>query len=244
MSEAAAPVSTAKVTVSPEEFTFVKYDSAEIAAIVAELAEQLEIANPIQVIVDETTPLAKVYEEIDAASSDAMITLHAESGALEDRQHPMSFSADNARESLGRILLRAHDRMRPDFADAPGDLDLTLEQNAAWDTYCAGRLARMGVARQPAALALQPPQPVRFPRRRRRALRSTLVGRRPQLVRRHGRLTPSNPVCTAVRGGVPMRWVRHGGAVDARSACASRGRAPCPAAASGRRDCRPTTRTG
>ncbi len=144
MSETTA-VSTAKVTVSPDEFTFVKYDSATIAAIVAELAEQLEIANPITVIVDETTPLAKVYEEIDAASSDATITLHAESGALEDRKHPMSFSPDIARESLGRVLLRAHDRMRADFAEAPGDLDLTLEQNAAWDTYCAGRLARMGV---------------------------------------------------------------------------------------------------
>jgi len=142
---AASPVSTAKVSVSPEEFTFVRYDAAEIAAIVAELAEQLEIANPIRVVVDESTPLAKVYEEIDAASSDATITLHAESGALEDRRHPMSFSASGARESLGRVLLRAHDRMRPDFADAPADLDLTLEQNAAWDTYCAGRLARMGV---------------------------------------------------------------------------------------------------
>ena len=138
-------MSAAKVTISPEEFTFVKYDAAEIASIVAELAEQLELANPIRVIVDETTPLAKLSEEVDAASSDATITLHAESGALEDRKHPMSFSADVARESLGRILLRAHDRMRPDFADAPSDLDLTLEQNAAWDTYCAGRLARMGV---------------------------------------------------------------------------------------------------
>ncbi len=145
MPDVSAPVSTAKVTVSPEEFTFVKFDAAEITAVVAELAERLEIANPIHVAVNETTPLAKVYEEIDAASSDATITLHAESGALEDRKHPQSFSPTAARESLGRILLRAHDRMRPDFADVPRDLDLTLEQNAAWDTYCAGRLARMGV---------------------------------------------------------------------------------------------------
>jgi hypothetical protein len=141
----ASTASTAKVTVSPEEFVFVKFDGAEIAAVVAELAERLEIANPIRVVVDETTPLAKVYEEVDAASSDATITLHAQSGALEDRQHPMSFSATGAREALGRILLRARDRMRADFADAPADLDLTLTQNAAWDTYCAGRLARMGV---------------------------------------------------------------------------------------------------
>jgi len=139
-------VSTAKVTVSPEEFTFVKYDASEIATIVAELAAQLEISNRINVVVNETTPLAKVYEEIDGTSSDATITLHAESGALEDRKHPMSFSAKDARESLGRILLRAHDRMQPGFGEAPDDLDLTLAENAAWDTYCAGRLTRMGVA--------------------------------------------------------------------------------------------------
>jgi hypothetical protein len=141
----ASTASTAKVTVSPAEFIFVAYDAAEIAAVVAELAERLEVANPIRVVVDETTPLAKVYEEIDAPSSDAMITLHAQSGALEDRQHPMSFSATGAREALGRILLRARDRMRADFADAPADLDLTLTENAAWDTYCAGRLARTGL---------------------------------------------------------------------------------------------------
>ena len=136
---------TSKVTVSPAEFAFVKYDADEIAEIVGELAALLEISNPIHVIVDETTPLAKLSEELDGASSDATITLRAESGALEDRQHPMSFSADNARESFGRILLRAHDRLRPDFADVPADVDLTLEDNAAWDTYCAGRLARLGI---------------------------------------------------------------------------------------------------
>jgi len=141
-----ATAETPDITVSPAEFSFVKYDAAVIAAIVTELAEQLELANPIRVIVDETTPLAKLSEELDGTSADATITLHAESGALEDRKHPMSFSPDNARESLGRVLLRARDRLRPDFADAPGDLELTLAENAAWDTYCVGRLARLGVA--------------------------------------------------------------------------------------------------
>jgi hypothetical protein len=137
--------SAAKVKVSPEEFTFVHFDAAEITAIVTDLAARLDIANPIHVVVDETTPLAKLYEEIDGSSSDATIILHAESGALEDRRHPMSFSVDDATESLGRILLRAHDRLRPGFGDAPVDLELTLAENAAWDTHCAGRLSRMGV---------------------------------------------------------------------------------------------------
>jgi hypothetical protein len=137
--------STGKISVSPAEFTFVKYEAAVIADIVAELAAMFEISNPIKVIVDETTPLAKLSEELDGTSSDATITLRAESGALEDRRHPMSCSAAGARESFGRILLRAHDRLRPDFADVPADVDLTLEENAAWDTYCAGRLARLGI---------------------------------------------------------------------------------------------------
>ena len=68
-----------------------------------------------------------------------------QSGALEDTQHFTHFSQDAARESIGRMLLRAVDRMRDDFADVPGDYDLTLEQNAAWDTYCVARLARAGV---------------------------------------------------------------------------------------------------
>jgi len=141
-----ATAETPDITVSPAEFSFVKYDADEIAAIVAELARLLGISNPIRVMIDETTPLAKLSEELDGTSADATITLHAESGALEDRKHPMSFSPDNARESLGRVLLRARDRLRPDFADAPGDLELTLAENAAWDTYCVGRLARLGVA--------------------------------------------------------------------------------------------------
>jgi hypothetical protein len=138
-------VSAGQVTVTPGTFSFVHYDADEIASIVAELAALLGVTNPIHVVVDETTPLAKLFEELDGAGPGATITLHAESGALEDRQHPMSFSAGNARESLGRVLLRARDRLRPDFADAPADLDLTIAENAAWDTYCVGRLARLGI---------------------------------------------------------------------------------------------------
>ena len=136
---------TATVTVTPTEFSFVHYDAVEITALVAELAALVGVTNPIRVVVDETTPLAKLSEELDGDGPDATITLHTESGALEDRRHPMSFSADNARESLGRMLLRARDRMRSDFADVSSDIELSLQENAAWDTYCVGRLARLGV---------------------------------------------------------------------------------------------------
>jgi hypothetical protein len=48
--------------------------------------------------------------------------------------------------SLGRLLLRARDRLLGGFGEAPADTDLSLAQVAAWETYCAGRLERLGVS--------------------------------------------------------------------------------------------------
>ena len=138
-----------KVTVAPAQFVQVKYDAAEIAALVANLAEQLGVSNPIELQIDETTPLAKIVSELDAVSSDAMssdavIRIAAQSGALENTKVLTTLGPVQTRVAVGRMLLRARDRMRDDFADAPADNDLTREENAAWDTYCAGRLLRAG----------------------------------------------------------------------------------------------------
>jgi hypothetical protein len=133
------------VTVAPERFTLVAYDADQIAEIVRELAAQLGLSNPIRVEVDEKTPLSKMSAVVEGMSSDDTITLRLQSGALEDTRHLTNFSAARARLSLGRVMLRARDRLRPDFTDAPGDLELTNAQNAAWDAYCGGRLERLGL---------------------------------------------------------------------------------------------------
>lgn len=135
----------AHVTVTPERFALVAYDPDRIATIVRELADLLGLSNPIELEVDETTPLSKMSARIDGPSSDATIRLRVESGALEDMKNLTEFSDAHARLSLARLLLRAADRRRADFADAPGDLDLTNAQNAAWDTYCGGRMERLGL---------------------------------------------------------------------------------------------------
>lgn len=132
------------VTVTPAEFRNVRFDAQELAALVTELADEFGITNPIHLIVDEATPLAKLSARLDAAAPDATLVVRAESGALENMKQLTTFGRDRAAESLGRMMLRARDRMRADFADAPPDLELTLAQNAAWDAYCAGRLARRG----------------------------------------------------------------------------------------------------
>ena len=114
-----------KVTVAPAQFVQVKYDAAEIAALVTELAERLGVSNPIELTIDETTPLAKVTSEIDAVSSDAVIRIAAQSGAIENTKVLTTMGPVQATVSMGRMLLRARDRMRDDFADAPPDDDLT-----------------------------------------------------------------------------------------------------------------------
>jgi hypothetical protein len=144
----------AKISITPEVFSLINYDSGEIADVLRSVAERLGIANPIRLEVDETTPLSKMSAELvdengkrveGSVSSDAVVSLRVESGALEDTQHFTNFSAGRAALSLGRVLLRARDRMRPDFADVAPDVKLSLAENAAWDAYCAGRLERLGL---------------------------------------------------------------------------------------------------
>jgi hypothetical protein len=139
-----AALEVGRVSVTPAEFRLVHYDAATIAEIATEMAARLGVPNPIRIVVDETTQLAKLSAEVGASSDDTII-IRVESGALEDTRRFTRFGERAARESIGRMLLRGRDRMRPDFAAAPEDLHLTRRQNAAWDAYCAGRLEREGV---------------------------------------------------------------------------------------------------
>ncbi len=204
-----------RVVVAPEQFTFVKYDAGEIAEVVTDLAERIGLANPIRVVVDETTPMAAMSSTIDGTSSDALITIHVESGALEDTKHFTNFNRHHAEISLGRMLLRAHDRLRPDFADAPNDESLEPAGRGVVEhlRQRSTRPPRRG--EQPATVAVQLPQPVRFQRRRRRPLRRALERHRPRLVRPHHHLTtpPTHPDAMSERADYratgSSRWRHH-----------------------------------
>jgi hypothetical protein len=128
------------VTVSPSEFKFVQFDAALIARIGDQMVATLGIDRPVHVEVDETTPLGRM--RIDLGDT---ITVHVESGAFEDNRKPREQSEANTAANLGRALLRANDRIQGGFGEAPADDDLSLRQVCAWDTYCAGRLARFGL---------------------------------------------------------------------------------------------------
>jgi hypothetical protein len=51
----------------------------------------------------------------------------------------------NTTITVARGMLRARDRLRGGFADAPADTELSLPQAAIWDTYIMGRIAHMDI---------------------------------------------------------------------------------------------------
>ena len=129
------------VTVSPTTFTFVSFDAEVIERVADSLVQALGMQDhPVSIEVDETTPLARTRMEIGDT-----IAIHAESGAFEDTRKPRQLSENSTATSLGRVLLRARDRLSGGFGEAPADADLSLAQMAAWETYCVGRLERLGI---------------------------------------------------------------------------------------------------
>jgi hypothetical protein len=129
------------VTVTPDQFHFVSFDADIIRRIGDSLVAALGIDRPVSVTVDETTPLARTTVELGDT-----IAIRAESGAFEDTRKPRHQSEVATATSLGRVLLRARDRLVGGFGEAPADGALSLAQTAAWETYCVGRLARLGIA--------------------------------------------------------------------------------------------------
>jgi hypothetical protein len=132
------------VTVTPEKFTMVSYDAAQIASIVQKLLDQIGIGDlDVLIKVDETSPLGRTH----VVSQDPVV-VETESGAIEDPKRPRQLSEPGAADVFGRALLRVADRRTPGFADAPPDADLTLPQSVAWAVYSNGRLERLGYAAQ------------------------------------------------------------------------------------------------
>lgn len=131
------------IIVIPETFSFVSFDAEVVRRIAEEMAVAIGLAgSAITVEVDETTPLTRTTLTIDGEGG---ISIRADSGAFEDTRYPRRQSETATATSLGRVLLRARDRLAGGFHEAPPDEDLSLAHRAAWETYSVGRLDRLGV---------------------------------------------------------------------------------------------------
>jgi hypothetical protein len=131
----------AQVVLRPDEFALVDFEPERIKAIAEQVADAAGLPADQQVVVevDDSSPLGR-------SSIDGMDPIHIslESGALEDPKHPRQLSESGAAGAIGRLLFRAADRLRNDFAEAPADEDLPPAAAVAWEVYAAGRLARSG----------------------------------------------------------------------------------------------------
>jgi len=127
------------VTVTPDEFKFVFFDAGQITAVTEKLLGEIGLDRDVTIEIDESTPLGRAK----VASLDPIV-IAAESGAFEDAKRPRHQSDRAVADVVGKWLLRAKDRLDPAFGTPPEDDELTLAQTTAWDTYCVGRLARLG----------------------------------------------------------------------------------------------------
>lgn len=129
------------VEIRPEQFSLVFFEAAEIRALVEQLVREVGLPTDLVVTVDidETTPLGHAR-----VTSVDPIVLKLESGALEDPKRPRQVDVDGATDVLGRLLFEIRDRLDPAFGAPPPDDELTLAHASAWQTYCVGRLGRLG----------------------------------------------------------------------------------------------------
>lgn len=140
----------ARVTVTPDAFTYVAFDAGRIAAIAEKVAVDVGLGDAEVVIeVDDSTPLtrARVDSSGTRSGGDAggdPVRLHVDGGAFEDTAAPQQLSEARTADVVGRLLYRVADRRSGRFDDAPGDEHLSLQEQVAWDTHSMGRLARLG----------------------------------------------------------------------------------------------------
>ena len=129
------------VELQPEQFTLVLFEAAEVRGLVERLAAEVGLPDDlvIRLEVDETTPLGNAR-----ITSVDPVVMSIESGALEDAKAPRRFDPVGAADVLGRLLFEVHDRLDPAFGDPPAGDELTLQQASAWQTYCVGRVGRLG----------------------------------------------------------------------------------------------------
>lgn len=116
-------------------------------------AEVLASAEASRAMVPGASDLGEVHVNVNEnvqtnrvriSSTDPWI-FDVQSGAMEDTTTPRSFSDLQTKINMSRLWYEALDRENPGFG-APGvDDEISKEARGAWDIYCYGRVARLGL---------------------------------------------------------------------------------------------------
>ncbi len=141
------------VTLSPAEFTLVKFEANQVRALVEQTMAEVGFPADVDVSieVDEVLPHPLTASSVEIV--DGQARLWYTGGCFESPKRQTGLSVDHTRVELGVGLLRAMDRLVGGFAAAPADDELNDRERTIWDAYAEGRLIQLGF-------------PVRMPRRR------------------------------------------------------------------------------
>jgi hypothetical protein len=134
----------ARVSVTPDPFTLVPFDAAEIAALVDDVAAAVEFPLDVEIAVEVDEELFPPLTGHMSDVVDGKAVLWVSAANLENTQVRRTFAPEPARSDLAVMLLRAKDRLSEDFAGAPPDRELARGERAAWDIYAFGRAERFG----------------------------------------------------------------------------------------------------
>jgi len=140
----------AKVSVTPDPFVLVNYDSGVLGSLIEKVASRVGVPADVDIAieVDEALPrpLIASYVDVDATGGgQGRVSIWCSGGNFEHPQYPRRFDDAGAEVRLAVDLTRAADRLGG-FADAPPDSELSERQREAWDASAAGRASRLGYA--------------------------------------------------------------------------------------------------
>jgi hypothetical protein len=133
------------ISLTPESFTLVYYDAAELLAIAQDAATAVGVPDGVSIAieVDEALPgplIASAAEVTD----DGNLAFWFSGGCFEDPKRQAMLQPEMSRTEFAAAFLRGRDRLDGGFEDAPADADLSERQRAMWDVYAEGRLHRQG----------------------------------------------------------------------------------------------------
>ncbi len=132
------------ISLTPEAFTLVKYDAAELLAIAEDAASAVGVPDGVTIAIDVDEALPGPLIASASEVADGNLSFWFSGGCFEDPKRQSILEPEMSRTELGAAFLRGRDRLDGGFEDAPADGEISERQRAIWDVYAEGRLNQRG----------------------------------------------------------------------------------------------------
>jgi hypothetical protein len=132
------------ISLTPEAFTLVKYDAAELLAIAEDAATKAGVPEAVSIAIDVDEALPGPLIASAAEVTDGNLAFWFSGGCFEDPKRQSMLEPEMSRTELAAAFLRGRDRLDGGFEDAPSDAEISERQRAIWDVYAEGRLKQQG----------------------------------------------------------------------------------------------------